>query len=280
MCKKVFWQQQIILAHTTCNVLEYLSVSIAKAEPTPTDPTKPTDPTADDYVFAEWCTDTELKKPYDFKTAFNTAKTLNAHWKCEVTFSTKHGIAPVKQTIEIGGTPDKPTNPSMRGYQFVEWCTDKALEKKYDFKTAISKNTTLYAKWKSDLKINDGNEGTAHYGSEYDFTLNCDFDQVYIPFELKIDGKTIDPDRYELSGTKNGTEVTLKKALVRSLAAGNHTIVFDTGIDDLGSVKGTFKVSTAPKTGDESDIGLWIAVGCLSAAAAAAIVVYLIRKKK
>lgn len=250
------------------------NVDIGKA------PAKPTDPTADDYVFAEWCTDTAFQKPYDFKTAFNTATNLYAHWKCEVTFSTTHGIAPVKQTIEIGGKPDKPTDPSMRGYQFVEWCTDKALEKKYDFKTAISKNTTLYAKWKSDLKINDGNEGTAHYGSEYDFTLNCDFDQVYIPFELKIDGKTIDPDRYELSGTKNGTEVTLKKALVRSLAAGNHTIVFDTGIDDLGSVKGSFTVSTAPKTGDESDIGLWIAVGCLSAVAVIAIVVYLIRKKK
>ena len=224
--------------------------------------------------------DAQVKTPVTFPLKINSNKTLYAHWKCEVTFSTKHGIAPVKQTIEIGGTPDKPTDPSMRGYQFVEWCTDKALEKKYDFKTAISKNTTLYAKWKSDLKINDGNEGTAHYGSEYDFTLNCDFDQVYIPFELKIDGKTIDPDRYELSGTKNGTEVTLKKALVRSLAAGKHSIVFDTGIDDLGSVKGSFTVSPAPNTGDESDIGLWIAVGCLSAVAAAAIVVYLIRKKK
>lgn len=268
------WMYKVTFDSKYGTATPWQNVDIGKA------PAKPTDPTADDYVFAEWCTDTAFQKPYDFKTAFNTAKTLYAHWKCEVTFSTKHGIAPVKQTIEIGGTPTKPTDPSMRGYKFVEWCTDKALEKKYDFKTAISKNTTLYAKWKSDLKINDGNEGTAHYGSEYDFTLNCDFDQVYIPFELKIDGKTIDPDRYELSGTKNGTEVTLKKALVRSLAAGNHTIVFDTGIDDLGSVKGTFKVSTAPKTGDESDIGLWIAVGCLSAVAVIAIVVYLIRKKK
>ena len=237
-------------------------------------------PVAEGYVFGGWYEDAQGKTPVTFPLKINSNKTLYAHWKCEVTFSTKHGIAPVEQTIEIGGTPTKPADPSMRGYQFVEWCTDKALEKKYDFKTAISKNTTLYAKWKSDLKINDGNEGTAHYGSEYDFTLNCDFDQVYIPFELKIDGKTIDPDRYELSGTKNGTEVTLKKALVRSLAAGKHSIVFDTGIDDLGSVKGSFTVSTAPKTGDESDIGLWIAVGCLSAVAAAAIVVYLIRKKK
>ena len=151
-------------------------------------------------------------------------------------------------------------------------------KKAFDWNTSLTDDISLYAKWTGKLEITKGNGGTAHYGSTYEFTLNCSLAQVYDTFTVYVNSKWLDPEKYELS--EGSTVVTLKKEYIRSLAAGTYNIEFDTGIDDLGSVKGTFKVSTSPKTGDESDIGLWIAVGCLSAVAAAAIVVYLIRKKK
>ncbi len=242
-----------------------------------------TDPTATGYRFLGWYANSEKTTVFDFsKTKINDDTTIYAKWikTHTVKFMTEHGIAPDKQVIDEGGKATKPTDPKMSGYKFEGWYKDSKLKTAFNWDTPIKEDTTLYGKWKSNLEITKGDGGTAHYGSEYEFTLNCDFDQVYIPFELIIGSKTVDPDLYELSGTKNGTIVTLKKALVRSLTSGSHTVVFDTGIDDLGKVSGTLKVSTSPKTGDESDIGLWIAVGCLSAVAAAAIVVYLIRKKK
>jgi uncharacterized repeat protein (TIGR02543 family)/LPXTG-motif cell wall-anchored protein len=197
-----------------------------------------------------------------------------------VKFVTKHGIAPDTQVIDEGSRATKPADPKMGGYKFEGWYKDSEFKAEFNWDTAITEDITLYGKWKSILEITDGDGGTAHYGSEYDFTLNCDYDQVYFPFELKIDSKTIDPDLYELSATKNGTKVTLKKALVRSLTAGNHTVVFDTGIDDLGKVTGTLKVSTSPKTGDDSNIALWAVIGSISFIAVAGIVIYLVRQKK
>ena len=49
---------------------------------------------------------------------------------------------------------------------------------------------------------------------------------------------------------------------------------------DLRSTEGTFKVSKAPKTGDESNVGLWIAIAAVSAVAVIAIVAYLVSKRK
>jgi LPXTG-motif cell wall-anchored protein len=60
--------------------------------------------------------------------------------------------------------------------------------------------------------------------------------------------------------------------------------MFDTGLPDpptdLGAKTGNFKVSKSPKTGDESNTGLWIAVACVSALAVLAIVYALLRKRK
>jgi hypothetical protein len=43
---------------------------------------------------------------------------------------------------------------------------------------------------------------------------------------------------------------------------------------------GTFKVSKSPKTGDESNVGLWIAIAAVSAVGLIAIAAYLISKRK
>lgn len=247
-----------------------------------TNASKPTtDPIATGYRFDKWCKDAALTKEFDFsKELISTDTTIYAKWikTHTVKFVTKHGVAPTDLVVDENSKAKKPTDPKMEGYKFDGWFTDKECKKAFDWNSALTEDISLYAKWTGKLEITKGNGGTAHYGSSYEFTLNCSLAQVYDTFTVYVNSKWLDPEKYELS--EGSTVVTLKKEYIRSLAAGTYNIEFDTGIDDLGSVKGTFKVSTSPKTGDESDIGLWIAVGCLSAVAAAAIVVYLIRKKK
>lgn len=240
-----------------------------------------TTPTATGYRFDKWCKDAALTTEFDFsKELISTDTTIYAKWvkTHTVKFITEHGVAPTELVVDENGKATKPTDPKMEGYKFDGWFTDKECKHAFSWDTALTEDISLYAKWTGKLEITKGNGGTAHYGSTYEFTLNCSLAQVYDTFTVYVNSKWLDPEKYELS--EGSTVVTLKKEYIRSLAAGTYNIEFDTGIDDLGSVKGTFKVSTSPKTGDESDIGLWIAVGCLSAVAAAAIVVYLIRKKK
>jgi uncharacterized repeat protein (TIGR02543 family)/LPXTG-motif cell wall-anchored protein len=256
---------------------------LVKAGDKVTKPKEDEKPTLEGYRFLGWYTTSEGTTEFDFdKTTISQNTTIYAHWikTHTVKFETKHGIAPEKQVIDDGKKATKPTDPQMTGYKFVGWYTDSTLRSAYNWDTPVKEDKILYAKWTGELKITDGNGGTAHYGSDYSFTLNCDFDEVYIPFELKIDSKVINYEQYELKAVKGGTEVVLKKALVRSLAAGNHTIDFITGVEDLGSVHGTFKVSTSPKTGDESNVVLWGAVAAVSLIAVAAIIYFLNKKKK
>ena len=79
--------------------------------------------------------------------------------------------------------------------------------------------------------------------------------------------------------------VTLKASYIRTLSDGaTYYILFDTGLQDppvdLGEVEGTFHVSKAPKTGDESNVGLWIAIAAVSFVAVIAIIAYLLHKRK
>jgi uncharacterized repeat protein (TIGR02543 family) len=55
--------------------------------------------------------------------------------------------APDAQTITSGGTATKPTDPSRDSYSFNGWYAEAACTNAFDFATAITADTTLYAKW-------------------------------------------------------------------------------------------------------------------------------------
>ncbi len=56
--------------------------------------------------------------------------------------------APAAQTVNSGGKANKPTDPTRQGYTFGGWfITAAATGTAFDFNTAITANTTLYAKW-------------------------------------------------------------------------------------------------------------------------------------
>ena len=110
---------------------------------------EPTEPTKEAFIFDGWYLG---NTKYDFTQKVTKSITLVAKWKedpnvkrYEVTFDSDGGSAVTKQRIIENKTAVVPKNPTKQGYQFVEWQLDGT---KFDFKTKITKDITLKAKWK------------------------------------------------------------------------------------------------------------------------------------
>lgn len=128
--------------------------------------TKPADPTAEDYSFQGWYTDTRYTMEYDFSKEVTEDTTVYAKWvkKPIVSFNRNgHGTAPASQTVELNGKATKPADPTAEGYVFRGWYTTAACTTEFDFNTPIAADTTLYAKWDEiyTVTFNVGGHGTA-----------------------------------------------------------------------------------------------------------------------
>lgn len=55
--------------------------------------------------------------------------------------------APQSQTVKSGNKATEPTPPKREGYVFVGWYADENCIDIFDFNTAITSNTTVYAQW-------------------------------------------------------------------------------------------------------------------------------------
>ncbi|MCU6791576.1 InlB B-repeat-containing protein [Paenibacillus sp. WQ 127069] len=113
-------------------------------------PNKPADPTRTGYTFGGWYTDAGLTTAYAFNTAITGNTTLYAKWTLNnytVTFNSNGGTAVVSQTVSYNSKATTPTAPTRTGYTFGGWYKDVGLTTAYAFTTAITGNTTLYAKW-------------------------------------------------------------------------------------------------------------------------------------
>lgn len=65
-----------------------------------------------------------------------------------VKFNSMGGSKVSSQKVTSNSTIKKPSNPKRAKYTFAGWYTDKKYKKAWNFKTKVTKNTTLYAKWK------------------------------------------------------------------------------------------------------------------------------------
>jgi LPXTG-motif cell wall-anchored protein len=255
-------------------------------------------PSASGYRFVDWYSDESLTTPFDFTKAIFTDTKIYAKWvkTWDVTITTDHGTVPgsdqqiVTRTVDDGSKVAALNDLSWIGYKWGGWYSG---ESKYDFNKDIHADTIIYAYWIPDFKITDGNGGTAHYGSTYAFTLNYYYpdwnknNKSGIPLDVSVaqrggSYRTLTyGEQYVISQDNNNrVVVTLRAPYIRTLSDGaTYDIIFDTNID-LESTTGYFAVSKSPKTGDESNTGLWIAVACVSALAVVAIVYALLRKRK
>ena len=201
-----------------------------------------------------------------------------------VTFDANgHGTAPAAQTVTDGGTAVKPADPTETGWTFGGWYTDAACTAAFDFSTPVTGNVKLFAKWTegssapvipatySVVSITNS-AWTRGSGASVVITVKRSEadDTCFSHFTgVQIDGAALASGNYEAKA--GSTVVTLKAATLQKLSAGNHTV----GIHfDDGKAEANLTVSEAanpvvpevPKTGDNSPIGLWIALTVLSAA--------------
>lgn len=111
-------------------------------------------PKVDGYTFDGWYTtnDTYSKK-FDFSTPITSNTTVYAKWTAkdyEVSFITEHGNAPTSQNVTYNGTADDPGELTEDGYTFIGWYTDEDHTIEFDFKTPITGDTKVYAKWEKN----------------------------------------------------------------------------------------------------------------------------------
>ena len=108
----------------------------------------PTEPTATGYAFKGWYKEADCTNAFDFNTAITENTTLYAKWVQTFTVTFKNGDTQLQQTqVEYNSTVSKPTDPEKTGYTFVQWCSDAELTTEFVFTTAITSDTTIYAKW-------------------------------------------------------------------------------------------------------------------------------------
>ncbi|WP_193556127.1 InlB B-repeat-containing protein [Paenibacillus ginsengarvi] len=112
--------------------------------------TAPANPTRTGYTFGGWYTNTGLTTAFAFTTAITGNTTLYAKWTPNhytVTFNSNGGTAVNSQTVSYNNKATAPANPTRTGYTFGGWYTNTGLTTAFAFTTAITGNTTLYAKW-------------------------------------------------------------------------------------------------------------------------------------
>lgn len=162
------------------------------------------------YEFGGWYSNKELTTGFDTTKKLEDATTIYAKFtkkaeKFTVTF--KDGDTEVsKVTVKKDEKATEPTVSAKTGYTFKGWYTDNGtFENKFNFDTAITADTTLYAKWekvvvpaKQSLYISN-----IEYNGRYvSGKVTADGEPVYkATVTLKIDGsKTSKAKETDING--------------------------------------------------------------------------------
>jgi uncharacterized repeat protein (TIGR02543 family) len=111
-------------------------------------------PTKEGELFAEWCTDKEGTKPYDFTKAVKDNLTLYARYGVprKVTFDLNGAEGSIAEVnVADGMTVARPTpEPTNGPYGLDDWYLG---EKVYDFSTPVTADITLRAEWSDKTVI-------------------------------------------------------------------------------------------------------------------------------
>ncbi|QSB11892.1 InlB B-repeat-containing protein [Lysinibacillus fusiformis] len=117
------------------------------SQPTPT-------PTKTGHTFGGWYTSNAYTMPFDFNSVITGNTTIYAKWNpvtYTVRFDVDGGSAVSNQTVTHEGKASQPTSaPTKADYTFGGWYTNNAYTTPYNFDTAITANTVIYAKWISN----------------------------------------------------------------------------------------------------------------------------------
>ena len=124
--------------------------------------------------------------------------------------------------------------------------------------------------------IIDGRNAKWNKGGENNMTFKSD--AAFSDFvEVLVDGKTITAENYEKR--EGSIIIELKTSYLETLAEGEHTLTIRSASGDA-TTKFTVEAEiVSPPTGS-TNVGVWIVVGVVALGACAAVVVFIIRKRK
>jgi len=112
--------------------------------------TEPPPPTKAGYTFVGWYTSSSGNTPFNFDTTITGDITIYAKWSPvthTVSFDVDGGSTISAQTIAHGEKATEPPPPTKAGHTFVGWYTSSTGNTPFNFDTAITGATTIYAKW-------------------------------------------------------------------------------------------------------------------------------------
>lgn len=115
-----------------------------------------TPPIVEGFTFDDWYTDETYKTKFDFTQPIKHNTTVYAKWTAndyEVRFITEHGNAPDSQNVPYNKTATDPGELTAEGYTFIGWYTDHTCTIEFDFRTPITGDTKVYAKWEKNAPV-------------------------------------------------------------------------------------------------------------------------------
>ena len=212
------------------------------------------------YRFKEWqstdvtVTDNKFTMPAKAVTVTAVFEAIPTY---TVTFKMNgHGTQVADQTVEDGNKATKPDDPAASGWTFGGWYADATFSARFDFDTAITANTTIYAKWTENTTppaptytIIAGADGEWTKGSTTGLSFTSD--APFAKFDsVMVDESTIAAANY--TAEEGSTKITLATAYLETLSIGNHTLTI---VSTDGKATTTFIVeSPIPATGESISI--------------------------
>lgn len=168
-----------------------------------------------------------------------------------VVFDSQGGSYVESQTVDSGLTASVPDSPEKDSCHFMGWYTEEGFSFMFDFRTPISRDITLYAKWydTNDTADSDGDGlpdglemtyGTDPYSRDTDDDGLTDFEELsilnYNPLVKDTDGNGIldgdeDPDNDRLTNIQEsnyGTNMTLRDTDFDTLSDYDEVTVYGT----------------------------------------------------
>lgn len=122
----------------------------------PIDTDKLTIPEVEGYTFDGWYADAAHTTEFNFSTPITSDTKVYAKWTAndyEVSFITEHGKTPTSQNVPYNKTATNPGKLTAEGYTFIGWYTDDTYDTEFDFRTPITGNTKVYAKWEKNAPV-------------------------------------------------------------------------------------------------------------------------------
>ncbi len=153
------------------------------------------------FDFDGWFKDAKCTTKFDFNTVISHDMVLYAKWTAVnyVSFISD-GEDTVTQSVRINEKATEFT-PARDGYEFDGWFTDKARTTKYDFKTPVTKDIEIYAKWTKIFTITYVDRFYTHDGEHMVYVESKSTQKVR-------DGTVVTPKEFDmrrlLAGVNNG----------------------------------------------------------------------------